>query len=76
MKLTSKERVLTSLKWQEPDRTPIQLYTTPEIQQRLDDYFQGRDILGVLGVDFETRAQNGMVRPEKPKVILAMTFGA
>jgi len=52
MKLTSKERVLTSLKWQEPNRIPIQLYTTPEIKQRLDGHFQGRDILDVLGIDF------------------------
>ena len=52
MKVKSKERVKTSLEWKEPDRTPIQLYTTPEIKQKLDDYFPGRDILDVLGVDF------------------------
>jgi len=28
--VTSKQRVLTSLNWQEPDRVPCQLYLTPE----------------------------------------------
>jgi uroporphyrinogen decarboxylase len=54
--MTSKERVRTSLDWQEPDRPPIQLYATPEIERKLQDHFAGRDILQVLGVDFQTVA--------------------
>ena len=50
--MTSKERVLTSLKWQEPDRCPIQVYLTPEIQQQLERHFGTKDILPRLGVDF------------------------
>lgn len=52
MKLIPKERAPTSLKWQDPDRVPIQLYTTPEINEKLTKYFNGREILEVFGVDF------------------------
>ncbi|MFH1903371.1 MAG: uroporphyrinogen decarboxylase family protein [Candidatus Omnitrophota bacterium] len=52
VKFLSKERVEIALKWQEPDRIPIQFYTTPEIQQKLDNYFKGRNTLEVFGVDF------------------------
>ncbi len=52
--MTSKERVLTSLQWEEPDRVPIQTYLTPEIAERLVAHFGTRDILGALGVDFRT----------------------
>jgi uroporphyrinogen decarboxylase len=37
--LTSKERVRLSLNWQEPDRVPIQVYLTPEMEQRLNRHF-------------------------------------
>ena len=50
--LTSKERVRLSLDWQEPDRVPIQIYTTPELSERLAAYFGGRNVLECLGVDF------------------------
>ncbi len=49
--MTSKERVMTSLNWQEPDRVPVQTYLTPEIQQQLTDHFGGRDVFECLGVD-------------------------
>ncbi len=49
-----KERVLTSLKWQEPDRVPIQIYLTPEMESKLTHYFKGKDIYECLGVDFRT----------------------
>lgn len=38
--MTSKERVLTSLAWREPDRAPIQYYATPEIEQLLREHFR------------------------------------
>jgi uroporphyrinogen decarboxylase len=51
-KLTPKERVKIALEFKEPDRVPIQIYTTPEIECKLKDYFGGRDILDVFEVDF------------------------
>jgi len=50
--MTSKERVACSLAWREPDRVPVQLYTTPEIAERLRAHFGGRDVRECLGVDF------------------------
>lgn len=50
--MKSKERVLCSLAWQEPDRVPIQIYLTPEIAERLRSYFGGKSIAESLGVDF------------------------
>ena len=52
--MTSKDRVLCSLAWQEPDRVPIQIYLTPEMRETLQAHFKGRDILACLGVDFRT----------------------
>lgn len=50
--MLSKERVMMSLNWQEPDRVPIQIYNTPEVHTKLVDHFKGRDYLEALGVDF------------------------
>ena len=50
--MTSKERVKISLSWKEPDRVPLQIYLTPEISQRLSEYFKGKDLLEVFGIDF------------------------
>lgn len=47
-----KERVLTSWKWQEPDRAPIQIYLTTEMRAKLVEYFNGQDILECLDVNF------------------------
>jgi len=52
MRLTSKERVKTSLEWKEPDRAPVLIYTTPEIHEKLTEHFGGRDLLEVFEVDF------------------------
>jgi len=49
--VTSKERVLTAVNHEQPDRVPIQTYLTPEIQQRLVAHFGTEDILPILGVD-------------------------
>ena len=49
-----KERVLAACQHQEPDRVPIQAYFTPEIHQRLVDYFGGREVVEALGVDFRS----------------------
>jgi uroporphyrinogen decarboxylase len=50
--MTSKERVLCSLSWQEPDRVPIQTYLTPEMHEKLQKHFGGKDVLECFGVDF------------------------
>ena len=52
MSLTPKERVLTSAAHQQPDRAPIMIYTTPEIDEALRKYFGGRDYNEVFEVDF------------------------
>ena len=54
MQMTSKERIRTALNWQEPDRVPIQIYLTPEIEALLSQRFAGRDLLDVFGVDLRT----------------------
>ena len=51
--MNSKERVLCSLAWQEPDRVPVQTYLTPEMEQQLRAHF-GRDPLDALSVDLRT----------------------
>jgi len=63
--MTSKERVLCSLSWQEPDRVPIQVYLTPEVHQMLKDYFGGRSVAECLGVDFRHvgAPYRGKIRP-------------
>lgn len=53
-RLTSRERVRLSLDWQEPDRVPLQIYVTPEIDARLRETFAGRNYHEALGVDFRT----------------------
>lgn len=50
--MKSKERVLTALNWQEPDRVPIKIYLTPEMESKLIEHFNGKDILEAIGVDF------------------------
>jgi uroporphyrinogen decarboxylase len=50
--MTSKERVMCSLNWQEPDRVPIRTYLTPEIEEKLKDHFAPKDMLESLGDDF------------------------
>jgi uroporphyrinogen decarboxylase len=64
MKLTSKQRVMTSLNWQETDRVPLQIYVTPEIDQKLREHFKG-DYLQPLGIDFRRiyPIYNGKIKP-------------
>jgi len=66
MPLTSKERVDLCCRFQEPDRPPIQIYTTPEIDSKLKERFPGRDLLQVFGVDFRS------VRHPAPKSPIPM----
>ncbi len=50
--MTPKQRVKTAVAHQEPDRVPIQIYLTPEIEQRLNEHFKGAPLAEVLCVDF------------------------
>lgn len=50
--MTSKERVLCSLSWQEPDRPPIQTYLTPEISAKLHEHFAPKSVTESFGIDF------------------------
>ncbi len=50
--MTSKERVLTSLSWQETDRVPLMIYTTPEIGERLTAHFAPVGYHEALEIDF------------------------
>jgi len=63
--MTSKERVITSLSWREPDRVPIQVYLTPEMAERLKRHFGGRSVDECLGVDFRGVGPK-LVRPVRP----------
>ncbi len=58
-----KERVLTSLNWQEPDRVPVQIYMVPEIEKKLKDFFGGRDLMEVFEIDFRY-----VGAPKKPEL--------
>lgn len=66
-KLTSKERVELSTSFQEPDRPPIQLKMTPEIQARLENHFRGRNLVEVVGVDFRSVHPKPLKPPPTPK---------
>lgn len=46
-----KERVLTACQHEEPDRIPLQIYTTPEIDTQLRNHFGSRDYMEALGID-------------------------
>jgi uroporphyrinogen decarboxylase len=57
MPMSSKERVLTALACQEPDRVPINYSANPGIDKRLKEHFglninQHRELVDILGVDF------------------------
>lgn len=64
---TSKERVKISLNWKEPDRVPIQIYMTPEIQERLVKHFGGKNLLEVFGIDFRGVAAVWKGKIKEPK---------
>lgn len=54
--MTPKQRVLAAVAHCTPDRVPIQIYLTPEIEQRLKRYLGTDDLLAAFGVDFRTVA--------------------
>lgn len=52
--MRSKERVRTCLNWEDADRVPLQIYLTPEMQEKLKIHFGPRDIFECLEIDFRT----------------------
>lgn len=61
--LTPKERVKMAVAHQQPDRPPIQIYTTPEIHAALNDYFKGQPIEEAFEIDFRfVRPVGGVIR--------------
>ena len=50
--LTPKQRVKMAASHVEPDRPPIQIYTTPEIHAKLAEHFKGQSIEEALEIDF------------------------
>ena len=50
--LTSKERVLMAIAHRQPDRPPIQIYCTPEIDERLRAHFGDIHYMDAFEVDF------------------------
>ena len=64
--LTSKERVKIACAHREPDRIPLQGYFTPEIWQRLQTHFPGRDLLEVLRIDLRGAGGVSCRAPAKP----------
>ncbi|HUS80735.1 MAG TPA: hypothetical protein VM283_05660, partial [Armatimonadota bacterium] len=63
--MTSKERVLTACRHEQPDRVPLQVYLTPEIDALLREHFGGRDLHQALGVDLRgvNAPYRGEIRP-------------
>ena len=58
--LSSRERVKLAVSHIEPDRPPIRIYMTPEIQRKLSEHFKGRNLSEVLGVDFRGVGPKGL----------------
>jgi uroporphyrinogen decarboxylase len=52
--MTPRDRVLTAIAHEPPDRVPIQIYLTPEIQAKLAEHFASDALEEILGVDFRT----------------------
>ena len=77
MALSSKERVRLALNWQEPDRVPIQIYLTPEIEAKLAERFPGRNLDDVFGVDFRfvQPEWRGALKPTTPNGIFYDIWG-
>lgn len=70
--MTSKERVLTAVAHKTPDRIPIQVYLTPEIEQALLEHFgldRTEQLLDQLGVDLR------MVNPRYTGILPAVPEG-
>jgi Uroporphyrinogen-III decarboxylase len=59
--------VLTAIAHQEPDRAPIQIYVTPEIDRVLRDHFSPASYIEEFEVDFRTVAPVPFRAPRAPE---------
>lgn len=64
--LTPKERVLLAVNHVQPDRPPITIYTTPEIDQALRTYFGSTHYIEAFEVDFRHVAPHQMTPCRQP----------
>lgn len=65
--LTSKQRVKMAAAHVQPDRVPIQIYTTPEIHAALTKRFNGRSINEVFEIDFRGVGPAGGTKCRQPE---------
>ena len=65
--MTPRQRVLTAIAHQESDRTPIQIYTTPEVEREIRAYFGDRDYMREFEVDFRF-VSPAHIKPNKEPV--------
>ena len=66
-RLSPRERVLTAVNHQQPDRPPITIYVTPEIHHALCAHFGGRSYTEAFQVDFRHVGPAGLKPPPKPR---------
>lgn len=62
-----KERVLMSIAHEQPDRPPIQIYTTPEIDAALRNYFGETSYIDAFEIDFRDVMPGGEPNQRAPK---------
>lgn len=65
--MSPKERFRTAVSHKQPDRPPIQFYTTPEFEAKLQERFPGQNLLDVLKVDFRTVSPRYTRTPRLPR---------
>lgn len=65
--MSPKERVLAAVNHIQPDRPPIQIYVTPEIHQRLMEYFAPSNYIEAFEVDFRHVSPIELKAPRKPE---------
>lgn len=65
--MTPKERFRLCVAHQQPDRPPIQYYTTPEFHEKLQARFPGRDLTLLLGIDFRGVGARPIKPPRQPE---------
>lgn len=63
---TPKQRVLDAIAHIEPDRPPINIYVTPEIDSKLRRFFNNRDYYEAFQVDFRSVSPKNLMPPVPP----------
>ena len=66
-RMTSRERAIKAINHEEPDRIPIDLWVTSEVQKRMMGYWgfdEWEDCLQFLGVDFRYWRGSSYIGPK------------